>query len=423
MEFLTISFQNEVLNNQYKKDGDIMGIKNISIIGMGALGILFGQHFTEKMGNEHVAFVANDRRIDKYLKTKVHCNGNACDFRMVSDKQQGRSADLVVFAVKSTALEEALETAKYQIGENTIIISLLNGISSEKIIGDRYGMEKIIHCVALGMDAVKTGNDLTYTKMGQLCVGILPDETEKTHRLNTLCEFFDQVELPYIKEDDILHRLWSKFMLNVGVNQAVMVYEGTYETIQKPGEAREVMIGAMREVKVLSHYEGVNLTEEDLTAYVDLMDTLSPDGMPSMRQDGLAKRKSEVELFSGTVLRLAEKHNLTLPINAMLYHRIRDMEKGYVLDSGFFDVSEPNLDVVLARIKAHSEHEDKIIRSILKYEIENSYSVDAKIKIIQCFDQINPNPDLKKELTKFVRANANHPNSKVRKEARIFLNR
>lgn len=400
-----------------------MAIKNVSIIGMGALGILFGQYFTEKMGNHSVTFVANDRRNEKFNQTQVHCNGKECDFRMVSDRLQESPADLVIFAVKSTTLDEALETAKYQIGEDTIIISLLNGISSEQIIGARFGIEKVIHCVALGMDAVKTGNDLTYTRMGQLCVGILPNETEKMGKLNTLCEFFDEVKLPYTKEDDILHRLWSKFMLNVGVNQAVMVYEGTYETIQEPGEAREVMIGAMREVMELGQYEGVTLTEEDLMAYVDLMGTLSPDGMPSMRQDGLAKRKSEVELFSGTVLKLAKKHGLMLPINTKLYEKIHDMETDKVVQSRFFDVSENHLDDVLAKLKTHSVHEDKIIRSILQYEIEKSYTVDAKIKIIRCFDQLDSNSDLKKIMTKFVRANANHPNSNVRKEARIFLNK
>ncbi|MDW7661138.1 MAG: 2-dehydropantoate 2-reductase [Bacillota bacterium] len=400
-----------------------MAIKKVSIIGMGALGILFGQHFTEKMGNQSVAFVANDGRIEKFKQSKVHCNGKECDFRMVSDGVKENPADLVIFAVKSTALVEALETAKYQIGDDTIIISLLNGISSEQIIGARFGMEKIIHCVALGMDAVKMGNDLTYTKMGKLCVGILPDETEKSGMLNTLCEFFDEVGLPYTKEDDILHRLWSKFMLNVGVNQAVMVYEGTYETIQKPGEAREVMIGAMLEVMELAHYEGVKLTIDDLKAYVDLMGTLSPDGMPSMRQDGLAKRKSEVELFSGTVLKLAKKHGLKFPINTMLYEKIHDMETGKIVQSGFFDVSEIHLDDVLEKLMAHSIHEDKIIRSILQYEIEKSYTLDAKIKIIQCFDQLDPNSDVKKIMTKFVRANANHPNSKVRREARTYLNR
>jgi len=109
----------------------------------------------------------------------------------------------------------------------------------------------------------------------------------------------------------------------------VMVHEGNYGTIQRPGPARDQMIAAMREVIPLSRLEGVPVTERDLQDYLDLLDTLSPEGMPSMRQDGLAHRKSEVELFSGTVIRLAEKHGLDVPVNRALYDNIRAMEAQY----------------------------------------------------------------------------------------------
>ena len=118
-------------------------------------------------------------------------------------------------------------------------------------------------------------------------------------------------------------------MLNVGVNQVVMVCEGNYGTIQRPGEPRERMIAAMREVMALSALEGIPVTEADLRYYTELLDTLDPEGMPSMRQDGLARRKSEVELFSGTVCRLAAKHGLAVPVNARLYRDITEMESVY----------------------------------------------------------------------------------------------
>ena len=62
---------------------------------------------------------------------------------------------------------------------------------------------------------------------------------------------------------------------------------------------------------------------------MNLIDTLNPNGMPSMRQDGLARRKSEVELFSGTVLALAKKHNISTPVNAKIYEKIHSMESNY----------------------------------------------------------------------------------------------
>lgn len=89
------------------------------------------------------------------------------------------------------------------------------------------------------------------------------------------------------------------------------------------------MIAAMEEVLRLAPYEGVTLTADDLKEDLALVDRLSPEGMPSMRQDGLAKRPSEVELFSGTVLRLAEKHGLETPVNRELYQKICEMERGY----------------------------------------------------------------------------------------------
>ena len=60
-----------------------------------------------------------------------------------------------------------------------------------------------------------------------------------------------------------------------------------------------------------------------------VMDTLNPEGMPSMRQDGLARRKSEVELFAGTVLELAQRFGMRAPVNQRLYDTIREMETNW----------------------------------------------------------------------------------------------
>jgi 2-dehydropantoate 2-reductase len=306
-----------------------MNIKNICIVGMGALGILYGEFFTREMGKQRVEFIADENRIKKYREEGVICNGIPCDFNIVNENEKGKPADLLIFAVKATALDSAIITARNKVSKNTIILSFLNGISSEKIIGQAFGMDKLLYCVAQGMDAVKIGNELTYSHMGQICIGIMEHEVDKKEKLQAVEDLFEKTGLPYTLESDITHRLWSKFMLNVGVNQVVMIYKGTYSTVQQPGEARELMKAAMREIIVLAEKENVNVTEKDLKEYVDLVDTLDPNGMPSMRQDGLAHRKSEVELFSGTVLALAKKHGVPVPVNQKIYEIIRDMESKY----------------------------------------------------------------------------------------------
>jgi 2-dehydropantoate 2-reductase len=85
----------------------------------------------------------------------------------------------------------------------------------------------------------------------------------------------------------------------------------------------------MKEVIELARYENINITQEDFDYYVGLMDSLDPEGMPSMRQDGLLKRKSEVEQFAGTVISLAKKHNIDVPVNRWIYDTVKKMESAY----------------------------------------------------------------------------------------------
>ncbi|MFA5577346.1 MAG: ketopantoate reductase family protein [Tissierellaceae bacterium] len=300
-----------------------MRIEKVSIIGMGALGTLFGGFLTKKLGKENVEFIVNKERKERFQSLGLTSNGEICDFNLVDEAEKGEAADLLIFAVKGVDLDSAIASAKNKVADNTIIISLLNGISSEEAIGNAYGGDKIVYTVAQGMDAVKLGNQFTYTNMGELCIGIIDRNPDMEMKLNAVIELFDRTGLPYTLEDNIEHRLWSKFMLNVGVNQVVMIYEGSYSTIQEPGEARDMMIGAMREALVLANKEGINVTEGDLEGYVKLMDSLDPDGMPSMRQDGIAGRETEVEMFAGTVLKLGQKHDIATPINKKIYEKIK----------------------------------------------------------------------------------------------------
>ncbi len=304
-----------------------MEIKDTAIIGMGALGVLYGSHIRKQCKNDAVCFVMDEMRAEKYKDAVVTCNGEKQQFRIVADSE-AKPVDLVIVAVKYTGLHEALEVMKNCVGENTTIISVLNGISSEEIIGARYGMEKIVYTVAQGMDAMKFANVLNYTRMGNLHIGKTKDCDPE--RFDALVRFFEAIRLPYIHEEDILYRMWGKFMLNVGINQTCMVYQTTYSGALSRGAANRTLIAAMREVIALANAEGVALSEKDLNDYIEVIKTLKPEGTPSMGQDRINKRASEVELFAGTVIALAKKHGLYVPENKFLLERVREIEKGYV---------------------------------------------------------------------------------------------
>lgn len=353
-------------------------IKTTAIIGMGALGMLYGDRILQNLGPEAVCFVADQDRIQKYRTMEFAVNGVRQHFPIV-DSQGAGTADLVIVAVKYNALPSALDTMKCCVGPDTTIISVMNGITSEEIIGERYGMDKLVYAIAQGMDAVKFGGELHYTRPGELRIGIpgwkkgpgtqikphtetkqeaetetagdrprdlaaksnaeteqkaetagdRPGNPVPSDRLESLTRFLTRAGISYTVEEEILYRLWGKFMLNVGINQTCMAFETDYGGALEPGKAYDTLVGAMRETMAVAHAEGIMLKEEDITSYIGLIRTLSPTGMPSMRQDGIARRPSEVEMFSGALRKMAAKHGIPVPVNDWLYERIRELEAEY----------------------------------------------------------------------------------------------
>lgn len=302
-------------------------IQSTAIIGMGALGLLYADRIVKARGQEGTAFILDDERMAKNKGKKFSINGEEKEFAMKAASSMN-PMDLIIVAVKYNGLPTAIETMKNCVGKDTIILSVMNGIDSEELIAEAFGKEHLIYTVAQGMDAMKFGDALNYTKEGELRIGIVEEYQKKN--LATVKEYFDDIHMPYAVEDNIMKRMWSKFMLNVGVNQTCHAYETTYAGVLAEGtEENRIFTGAMEEVIALSQAVGINLSQEDAEYYKKVISTLKPDGVPSMRQDGIAKRKSEVEVFAGTVRRLAKEYGITTPVNDLLYDKIKKIEEAY----------------------------------------------------------------------------------------------
>ena len=302
-------------------------IETVAIVGMGALGLLYGDHIVKTVGQDAVSFVMDKERVEKYQDADFTINGNPAKFQVVAT-EDATPVDLLIVAVKYTGLKASLDVMKNCIDENTTIISVLNGISSEEIIGERYGMSNIVYTVAQGMDAMKFGNSLNFTQMGALHIGALNGQ-DSTHA-DRVRAYFDEIKMPYVWEADILYRMWSKFMLNVGVNQTCMVYETNYAGACAKGDANRTMIAAMREVVAIANAKGIALGEKEINQYVNILKTLSPEGVPSMAQDRINKKASEVEMFAGDVIKIAAQYHIYVPENVFLYDKVAEIESAYV---------------------------------------------------------------------------------------------
>lgn len=307
-------------------------ISRVAIVGLGALGIMYGHFLARAIGQENVFFVCNEERVNRYKGAEVTFNGEPCPFVYATSDAAPFKPDLVIFAVKGNDLEEAVRMTLPLIEEDTVIISVLNGISSEETIGRIADRGLILPCIAQKMDAKKDGFSVISGKFGELCFGAPAEAGDALKDADVrLKTFFDSIAMPYEAADDIEHKLWCKWMLNVGVNQVMTVGNAVFADVHKEGALRSRMLGAMREVQALSKAVGgvVEITEKDFTDWVAIIDSLNPAGMPSMRQDRLAKRPSEVEFFSGTVIAKGREYGVATPINDALYREIKAIEADY----------------------------------------------------------------------------------------------
>ncbi len=237
-----------------------MDIKNNLYYRHGALGMLYGSHIQQHLGKGSVRFVMDPARYERHKDGRYTVNGVVQEF-ILTDCTAAKPADLVIVATKYGGLQEALDVMESSVGENTILMSVLNGITSEQVIAQRYADKNLIYCVAIGMGAIRDGCDLRCANKGFMQIGILKEAQRPA--LEAVKRFFDAVGLDYSEEQDIMHALWNKLMLNVGINQTCMVYATSYGGALKTKQSFDMMSGAMHEVIAVAQKEGVRLTEAD----------------------------------------------------------------------------------------------------------------------------------------------------------------
>jgi 2-dehydropantoate 2-reductase len=214
---------------------------------------------------------------------------------------------------------------KNLVGDHTTIISVMNGLDSEEYLGSVYGMNKALYAIALGIDAVREGNSVTYTNPGKIFFG-QADNSDLSERVLGVQEVFQKAGIAYEIPLDMIRMLWWKFMINVGINQASAVMRANYGVFQTSLDAQELMSVLMREVIVLAQHAGVNLKEQDIHDWYPVLKTLSPSGKTSMFQDIEAGRKTEVEVFAGKVVSLGENYGIPTPVNRTLLSIIRVLD-------------------------------------------------------------------------------------------------
>lgn len=298
----------------------------VYILGLGAMGSLYAGKLYD-MSPDSVRVIAGPHRITALRQSGITINGKPYAFNYIEPGDHSQpAASLLLIAVKYPQLGEAIRDLRPFIGKNTTVISLLNGISSEDIVGREIGMPHLLYAYGIGMDAVREGSTVTYANGGRIVFGEKQNEVVST-RVRAIKDLFERAGINYQIPVNMEKAMWAKFMMNTGINQVSAVLRAPYGIFQQEGEARRLMLAASEEVLRLSRQIGIGLDIADVKEILRILDTLHPSGKTSMLQDIEAGRKTEVDLFAGTVIQMGKKFNVETPVNEMLYRVILAMEQ------------------------------------------------------------------------------------------------
>ncbi len=300
-------------------------IKKVAILGAGALGATYAAKFYDN-DPDSVVIIADGARYDRLKENGVVINDQPYNIPVLRPEDGDAPVDLILVGLKHHHLDQALPDLRQFVGEHTTIISLMNGLDSEEMIGNIYGMDKLLYAIVVGIDAVREGNEVVAKNLGKIIFGEA-DNSKLSPRVQQAQAAFDRVGIGYQTPVDMMRIMWWKFMINVGINQASAVMRAPYGAFQFSEDAQALMEAMMREVIALAEAAEVNLVENDIAEWYNVLNTLSPVGKTSMLQDILAGRKTEVDIFAGKVVALGKRYGIPVPVNKMVLHIIRVLEK------------------------------------------------------------------------------------------------
>ena len=303
-------------------------IENVVICGIGAIGSIYADKI-HRYNSESLRVLVDKERFEKYTKSPKIFNGTPLDLKYILPEDNDFKADLVIIATKFDGLHDAICNIKNFVKKDTIILSLLNGVTSEEIIAKTYGWSHVPIAYYIGHSAMRDGNNITHDGIGTIVFGLKDKTKTDISDIDRLKKYFDKVGIDYNTPDDMLHSYWLKYMLNVSSNQPSAILGMTFGQMQKNSKFIEFMKNIIEEVAKIAKAEGVQNTE---TMYDEAMQSfykMTPNGKTSMLQDVEAHRKTEVAIFADTMIEFGKKHNIPTPYNTVLKGLIEVIHENY----------------------------------------------------------------------------------------------
>ena len=316
-----------------------MKMKKIAVLGAGAVGsyVIWG---LSKRDDISLGVVAEGERANR-LKNGCIING-VTYHPEVWTPQEAQGADLLIIALKYGALPGALDSIRTITGENTVVMSLMNGVDSEEIISTVIDSSHIIYSL-IKVASHKEGDGFCFNP--DTTIGIIFGELEApfdSERVQAIEELFGRTEIHFRATKYIREEVWSKYRLNVCNNLPQAILGAGVGCYRDSVHMKKISDKLKEELEAIALAKGIDMSKVENTS--TQRSAVPPSARYSTLQDLDAGRQTEIEMFSGALIRMGKELGIPTPYNEYTYHMIKALEEK---NEGVFDYRGGNEEPVM----------------------------------------------------------------------------
>ena len=301
----------------------------IAVMGSGGIGGYYGGRLAD--AGADVSFIARGAHLAAMRDNGLKVISPLGDFHLphvtaTDDPATIGTVDIVMFCVKLYDVEETCELIKPLIGQDTAVISFLNGIDSEDrmrvILGDRavVGGTAQIPSNIVELGVIEHKASLAALEFGEL-------DGCDSKRLQDFYKVCTDAGIQTFLVENIETHIWLKFAILVPFATACCLTRLPGKILIEEPVVQEIAVGAMKEVIALAQAKGVQLPPDALESRMALLGNFS-NAMPSMLVDLLAGNRIELEGLQGAVVRMAKELGVQVPVHQVAYAALKPYVNG-----------------------------------------------------------------------------------------------
>ncbi|GAA2740331.1 2-dehydropantoate 2-reductase [Terrabacter aerolatus] len=295
----------------------------IAVLGTGGIGGYFGGRLA--MAGHDVTFLARGAHLAAIREHGLVVTSVAGDFtvegaRATDDLASIGEVEAVLLAVKTWQLPPVLEALPALVGPATAVVTAQNGVEAPDQAAAAVGRGAVLPGIAKIFAFIDGPGRVTHAG-GPASLAFdewAPTPGAPSERVTRLRDAVTASGAVSPVPEDIWAELWSKMLFVVPFGGLGAALDATIGDLRSKPSSRALLGDAMREVEALARARGIHLPAGVIAGTMAFVDDQPADATTSLQRDLLEGRPSELDAWTGAVVRLAGESGVDVPLHRLL---------------------------------------------------------------------------------------------------------